>query len=82
MVFNILKETFIFNVIFYHYNLDYKIIIEIDASDYISEGILFQYNENEVFHSIIYFSKKHNLAEYNYEIYNKKFIIIVYVFKE
>ena len=82
MTFNILKETFISNVILHHYNSDHKIVIEINVSDYMSESILFQYNENGVLHSIVYFSKKYNSAECNYEIYNKKFIIIIYAFKE
>ena len=82
MTFNILKKTFIFNVIFYYYNSDHKIVIKTDVSDYMSEGILSQYNEDEVFHSVAYFLKKHNLAECNYEIYDKEFMIIVYAFKK
>ena len=82
MAFNILKEIFISDVILCHYNLNHKIVIKIDASDYMFEGILFQYNEDGVLHSIIYFSKKHNSAECNYEIYDKELMIIVCVFKE
>ena len=82
MTFNILKKVFISDVILHHYNPDHKIIIEIDASDYMSEGILSQYNENGVLHSIIYFLKKYNSTECNYKIYNKKFIIIIYIFEE
>ena len=82
MVFNTLKETFISDVILHHYNSDHKIVIKINISDYVSEGILFQYNENGVLHSIIYFSKKHNSTECNYKIYDKKFIIIIYTFKK
>ena len=82
MVFNILKETFISDVIFHHYNLNHKIVIEIDVSDYVSEGILSQYNEDEVLHSVVYFLKKYNSAECNYKIYNKEFIIIICVFEE
>ena len=41
MTFNTLKETFISDVIFYHYNSDHKIVIEINISDYMSEDILF-----------------------------------------
>ena len=29
-----------------------------------------------------YFSKKYNLAKYNYKIYNKELMAIVYAFKE
>ena len=82
MIFNTLKETLIFNVIFHHYNSDHKIVIKTDALNYVSESILFQYNENKVLHSVVYFLKKYNSAECNYKIYDKKFIIIVYVFKE
>ena len=82
MVFNTLKEVFISDVIFHHYNSDHKIVIKTNISDYMSKGILFQYNEDEVLYSITYFSKKHNSAECNYEIYDKKFMIIVYVFEE
>ena len=82
MTFNILKKTFISDVILHHYNSNHKIIIKINVLNYMSEDILSQYNENKVFHSIIYFLKKHNSAECNYKIYNKEFIIIIYVFKE
>ena len=82
MAFNTLKEAFTSDVILCHYNPDHKIVVETDASDYVSEGILSQYNEDGVLHSVIYFSKKHNSAECNYKIYNKEFMIIVHVFKE
>ena len=82
MIFNILKKAFIFNVIFYHYNLNHKIVIETDVLDYMFKNILSQYNKDEILHSVVYFLKKHNSAECNYKIYNKKFIIIIYVFKK
>ena len=82
MTFNILKKVFIFNIIFLHYNSDYKIVIETDISDYMFKDILSQYNENGVLHSIIYFLKKYNSVKCNYKIYNKEFIIIIYVFKK
>ena len=82
MTFNILKKIFTSDVIFCHYNSDYKIVIEIDISDYMFENILSQYNEDEVLHSVIYFSKKHNSTECNYKIYDKEIMIIVCVFKK
>ena len=57
-------------------------MIKTDASDYVSEGILLQYNENDVLHFIAYFLKKHSSAEYNYKIYDKKLMIIICAFKE
>jgi len=82
IAFNILKKVFTFKIILHHYNSDHKIVIEIDALNYVFKDILFQYNENEVFHSAAYFFKKHNSVEYNYEIYDKELMIIVCTFEE
>jgi len=57
-------------------------VIEINALNYVFKDILFQYDENEVLHSVVYFFKKHNSIECNYKIYNKELMIIVYAFKE
>ena len=53
-----------------------------DASDYVSEEILSQYDENDVLYSVVYFFKKHSSAEYNYKIYNKELMAIICAFKE
>ena len=65
-----------------HYNFNHKLIMKTDISDYMSEKILFQYNDAEILYSIAYFFKKHNSAECNYEIYDKKLMIIVHVFEK
>jgi len=57
-------------------------VIEIDALNYVFKDIFFQYNENKILYLVVYFLKKHNLVECNYEIYNKKLMIIVYAFKK
>ncbi len=82
IAFNILKKVFTFKIILCHYNSDHKIVIEINASNYVFKDIFFQYDENEILHSVAYFSKKHNSVECNYEIYNKELIIIVCTFKK
>ncbi len=82
IAFNILKKVFTFKIILHHYNSDHKIVIEINVSNYVFENILFQYNENEIFHSVAYFSKKHNSVECNYKIYDKELMIIVCAFKK
>ena len=71
IAFNILKKVFTFKIILHHYNSDHKIVIEINALNYVFKDILFQYNENEVLHSVTYFFKKHNTIKSNYEIYDK-----------
>ncbi len=80
--FNTLKKVFTFKIILYHYNSDHKIVIEIDALNYVFKDIFFQYNENEILYSVTYFSKKHNSVECNYEIYDKELMIIVCAFKK
>ena len=57
-------------------------MIKTDASDYVSEEILSQYDKNDVLHPVMYFFKKHSPAEYNYEIYDKELIVIICTFKE
>ena len=80
--FNALKKAFISDVILHHYNLNLKIVVKTDTSDYVSEGILSQYDKNDVLHPIAYFFKKHNPAECNYEIYDKELMAIIRAFEE
>ena len=80
--FDTLKKVFMSDVILRHYNSDLKIVVKTDTSDYVSGGILSQYDKNNVHHPIDYFFKKHNSAECNYEIYNKELMAIVCMFKE
>ncbi len=82
IAFNILKKVFTFKIILHHYNSDHKIVIEIDALNYMFKDILFQYDENEILYSVTYFLKKHNSVECNYEIYNKELMIIVCTFEK
>jgi len=82
IAFNILKKVFTFKIILCHYNSDHKIVIEINALNYVFKDILFQYDENEILHSVTYFLKKHNSVECNYEIYDKELMIIVHAFKK
>ena len=65
-----------------HFNSNREVLVEADASDYISAEILSQRDEKGVLHLVAFFLKKHSSAEYNYEIYNKKLIAIVRCFEE
>ena len=80
--FEILKEIFTFDVVLRYYNSNHKIVIKINVSNYVFEDILSQYDENNILHSIVYFSKKHNSIECNYEIYDKELMIIVRAFEK
>jgi len=57
-------------------------IIEANLSNYITKGILSQYNKEKVLHPIAYFLKRLSLAKCNYEIYNKELLAIIKCFKQ
>jgi len=45
------------------------------------DEILFQYDDESVLHSIVFYSKSMIFAECNYHIYDKKLLIIIQCFK-
>ena len=80
--FNTMKKAFTSDLILMHFDPDKKIVVETDASDFVSAGILSQYDEKDILRPVAYFSKNHNPAECNYEIYDKELMAIVRAFEE
>jgi RNase H-like domain found in reverse transcriptase len=76
-----LKTIFIIALILYYFNPLKEIFIKTDTLDYVSSSILSQKNKHSVLYLVVFISKKYNLAEYNYEIYNKKLLAIVRYFE-
>jgi hypothetical protein len=56
--------------------------VETDASDYVSAGVLSQYDDEGILHPVAFFSKKHSPVECNYEIYDKELMAIVRAFEQ
>jgi hypothetical protein len=56
--------------------------VETDASDYVSAGVLSQYDDEGILYPVTFFLKKYSPAECNYEIYDKELIAIVRTFEE
>ena len=79
---DLIKKAFTSAPILCHFDYDREIIVETDASDYVSAGILSQYDDDSVLHPVAFYSKKHSPAECNYEIYNKELMAIVWAFEE
>ena len=77
-----LKHKFISAPILIHFDAEKEIILETDASDYVSAGIMSQYDDNGVLYLVAYFSKKHSPAECNYKIYDKELMAIIRCFEE
>jgi hypothetical protein len=82
MAFDMLKTTFTSAPILACFDPDQDVIVEMDASDYVSTGVLSQYDDDNVLHPVAYFSKKHCPAECNYEIYDKELMGIIQAFEE
>jgi len=72
-----MTETFILR----HFNQTCDFILEIDSFDYVNDEVLFQYDDEDVLHSIVFYSKNMSSAECNYEIYDKKLLIIIQAFE-
>ena len=75
------KRRFTTAPILAHFDFERDVIVETDASDYVSAGVLSQYGEDGILHPVAYFSTKHSPAKCNYEIYDKELMAIVRAFK-
>ena len=64
-----------------HFDFDKDVIVETDASDYVSTGVLSQYGEDGILHPVAFFSTKHSPAKCNYKIYDKELMAIVRAFE-
>ena len=80
--FKALKDAFTSAPILQHFDYEKAIVIETDASDYVSAGVLSQHDDNGVLRPVAFFSKKHSPAECNYEIYDTELLEIVRSFEE
>ena len=58
-------------------DLDKKMRIEVDASDYTTGGVLSMECEDELWRLVAFLSKSLNETERNYEIYNKEMLAII-----
>ena len=81
--FRILNLAFTSVPILRHYDPECETIVETDASDYVSAGVLSQRDqETGILHPVAFFSKKPSPAECNYEIYDKELMAVVRCFEE
>jgi hypothetical protein len=63
-----------------HFNPNKETWVEIDASDFVTAGVLSQMVDG-VLRPVAFFSKKMGPAETNYMIYNKELLAIVRAFE-
>jgi hypothetical protein len=79
---NNLKRVFTTMSVLTHFDSDRKILVETNVSNYVSTKILSQKVDAEILYLVIFFSKKHSSAKYNYEIYDKKLMTIIRCFEK
>ncbi len=81
IIFDHMKRRMIETSILRHFDQTCKTILEINSFNYVNDEVLSQYNDEEVLHSIVFYSKNMSSAECNYEIYDKELLIIIWAFK-
>ncbi len=72
-----MTETFILH----HFDQIHETILKTDSFNYLNDEVLSQYDDEEVLHSIAFYSKNMSSAECNYKIYDKKLLIIIRAFE-
>jgi len=72
-----LKRCFTTAPVLAYFDYDRKTVLETDASDWASGGVLSQYDDEGRLRPVAYFSSKHSAAECNYEIYDKELLAII-----
>ncbi len=79
--FNHMKRRMIETSILRHFDQTRETILEINSFNYVNDEVLSQYNDEEILHSIAFYSKNMFSAECNYEIYDKELLIIIQAFE-
>jgi hypothetical protein len=75
--FDELKSRFTSAPILVMPNIEKKMKIETDASDYATGAVLSQLMEDDLWHPVAYYSKSMNDAERNYDIHDKELLAII-----
>ncbi len=77
IIFEELKQQIMTAFILKHLNLIREAILKTDFLNYVNDEVLSQYDDEDILHSVIFYSKNMILAECNYEIYDKELLIII-----
>jgi len=80
-VFNTLKQAFTFAPILTHWVLDAQLVMETNASDYALAAILSIITKDNEIHPIAFHSRTFSTPELNYDVHDKKLLVIFEAFK-
>ena len=64
-----------------HFNQNRELYLKTDSSDYVNSDVLSQKDDDDVLHSVAFYSKNLLLTECNYKIYDKELLIIIWCFE-
>jgi hypothetical protein len=73
VIFESLKEIFTLSLILTYFDPRQPSIMEIDASDFGLGMNMSQKDNDEMLHLVAFYSRKFQLAEMNYQVYDKKY---------
>ena len=76
-MFEKLKKRFMTELVLVTPDLDKKMRVEVDASDFAIERVLLMKCEDEKWRPVTYISKSLNKAKKNYEIHDKEILVII-----
>ena len=74
--FNELKDAFTTAPVLARFDFKGDTVVDTDASDYVSAGVLLQYDDQGILHPFAFFSKQHTPAEWKYGIYDKELLAV------
>jgi len=77
MIFEELKQQIMTVLILKHFNSIRKAILKTNFLNYVNDEVLSQYDDEEILHLVIFYSKNMILAECNYKIYDKELLTII-----
>jgi hypothetical protein len=77
-----LKKRIIEAFVLFYFFSELETFLELDSSDYVSVEVLSQRESDDLIRSVTYFSKTLSSVECNYEIYDKKLLVIIKCFEQ
>ena len=80
-MFRKLKKVFITELVLAIPDLNKKIRVKANTSDYATEGVLLVKCENKKWKPVAFISKSLNTTEQNYKIYNKEMLVVIWCLK-
>ncbi len=76
-IFEELKQQVMTVLVLKHFDSIREVILKTDFLNYVNNEVLSQYDDEDILHSVIFYSKNMIFAECNYKIYDKKLLIII-----